>query len=164
VCFVVFAGATAFLFAFPPVDTPQRADAVVVLAGDRGRLAKGLQLVRGGVAPVLVISDGAVPGWPEANRLCARRSRFRTICFHPDPYSTRGEAQFVARLARKRGWKRVVVVTSTYHVIRARRDFRRCFGGDVAGVAARPAPGNWIEGTALEWPKLLYSLTVGRRC
>ena len=121
--------------------------------------------MRRGVAPVLVISDGAIPGWPEANRLCAGRSEgFRTICFHPDPYSTRGEAQAVARLMRRRGWRSVVVVTSTYHVIRARMDFRRCVDGRVFGVGAHADPENWVEGAAFEWPKLTYALTIGRHC
>jgi uncharacterized SAM-binding protein YcdF (DUF218 family) len=156
--------ATPILFAFPPEDPPGRADAVVVLAGDHDRLAKGLELMRRGVAPVLVISDGNVPGWSAGNRLCAVRQRFRTVCFHPEPFSTRGEAQAVSRLARRRGWRRLVVVTSTYHVIRARMDFRRCFDGEVAGVGAKPTAENWVEGVVLEWPKLIYSLTVGRAC
>jgi uncharacterized SAM-binding protein YcdF (DUF218 family) len=163
-CLVVFAAATAILFAYPPEDSPTRADVVVVLAGDHDRLAKGLELMRRRVAPVLVISDGNVPGWPEGNRLCAGHQSFRTICFHPEPFSTRGEAQTVARLMRRRGWRRVVVVTSTYHVIRARMDFRRCVDGEVEGVGAKADPENWLEGVVLEWPKLAYSVTVGRKC
>jgi hypothetical protein len=47
------------LFVWPPVDPPGRADAVLVFAGGDGeRQAEGARLVRSGVAPVLVVSDG----------------------------------------------------------------------------------------------------------
>jgi uncharacterized SAM-binding protein YcdF (DUF218 family) len=116
------------------------------------------------VAPVLVISDGAVPGWSLGNRLCRGGASFRVVCFHPDPYSTRGEARFVAGLMKRRGWKHVVVVTSRYHVLRARMDFRRCVDGDVDGVGASTSLGRWAAGIVQEWPKLAYALTFGRSC
>ena len=156
--------ATAVLFVFPPQDQPRRADVVVVLSGSKDRLPKGLELMRSRVAPVLVISDGAVPGWPAANRLCRGGQKFSVMCFHPSPYSTRGEAHFVAALMKRRGWKRVVVVTSRYHLIRARMDFRRCVDGDVKGVGASTSLGQWIAGAIQEWPKLAYALTLGRSC
>ncbi|MEP6978938.1 MAG: YdcF family protein [Thermoleophilia bacterium] len=161
---VALAASTAVLFVFPPEDHPRRADVVVVLSGSHDRLPKGLELMRRGVAPVLVISDGAVPSWPVANRLCRGGKKFRVICFHPAPYSTRGEARFVADLMKRRGWKRVVVVTSRYHVLRARMDFRRCVEGHVDGVGASTSLGRWIAGVLQEWPKLGYALTVGRGC
>ena len=94
-----------YLFATPSLDRPVQADAVIVLAGDRTpRLDRGLGLMRAGVAPTLVISDGHDPNWPAANRLCAEGSPgFRVVCFKPDPYSTRGEARGFARLAREGG-------------------------------------------------------------
>ena len=152
------------LFVFPPEDNPRHADVVVVLSGSHDRLPEGLELMRRGVAPVLVISDGAVPGWPVANRLCRGGASFRVVCFHPSPYSTRGEARFVARLMKRRGWKRVVVVTSRYHVLRARMDFRRCVDGNVKGVGATTSLGQWIAGAVQEWPKLGYALSLGRSC
>jgi uncharacterized SAM-binding protein YcdF (DUF218 family) len=161
---VVLAGATAALMVFPPEDHPRRADVVVVLSGSHDRLPEGLELMRRGVAPVLVISDGAVPGWAAANRLCRGGAKFRVVCFHPKPYSTRGEARFVAALMHRRGWKRVVVVTSRYHVLRARMDFRRCVDGDVDAVGASTSLGRWVAGIVQEWPKLAYALTLGRSC
>ena len=113
---------------------------------------------------MLVISDGNAPGSTQTQPYCAGKGTFRTICFHPQPYSTRGEARFVARLARRRGWRRVVIVTSTYHVTRARMIFRRCVAGDVDAVGARPPLAEWATGVAYEWAKLGYALTLGRRC
>ena len=158
--------ACAFLFVWPDEDDPGRADAVVVLAGGRKeRLAEGLELMRRRVADTLVISDGEARGWPEANRLCdGGAADFRVVCFRPDPYSTQGEAQAVARLARQRGWRSIAVVTSRFHVFRSRLLFERCLPGEVAVVGAgyklRYLP------TALFWEtaKLAYALTADREC
>ena len=94
----------------PTEDEAGKADAVVVLSGSKHeRLDRGLELVREGVAPVLVISDGFDPRQPRANRLCHDGGDgFSVVCFTPDPDSTRGEARKVAELAREHGWKRVL--------------------------------------------------------
>jgi uncharacterized SAM-binding protein YcdF (DUF218 family) len=163
---VVWLTATAILFVWPRDDEPGSADAVVVLSGVRKtRLAKGLELVRRGVAPTLVISDGEAPGWPAANRLCEDGATgFRVVCFRPRPYSTHGEAADVARLARARGWRSLVVVTSRYHVTRARLLFRRCLDGPVSAVAADTSAGAMALNVPVEWGKLLWQLTLERDC
>jgi uncharacterized SAM-binding protein YcdF (DUF218 family) len=158
--------AAAILFVWPPRGSDARADAAVVLAGGRGpRLAEGLSLVREGVAPVLVISDGWAPTWPEANRLCAGRSApVPVVCFHPDPYSTHGEADSFARLARKHGWTSVVVVSSRYHLVRARMLFERCFAGRVEIASPDGTLLNRVLTAPIETVKLGYALLVKRGC
>ena len=148
---------------FPREDSTRRADVVVVLAGSPSdRLPEGLALVRRHVAPVLYVSDGA----REAKRgFCSRARPFRVLCVRPLPYSTRGEAETVARIAAARGWRRIVVVTSEYHVRRARMLFDRCLGsGHVAVVGTRPSLPRFALGALLEWPKLALALTVRRAC
>src|SRR5438132_5812469 len=111
--------ATGVLFVWPSTDSPGRADAVVVLSGGRDRrLDPALRLMRQRVAPVLVISGaGYDEKWKKARGLCAHGAQgFRVLCFDPTPYSTRGEARGIARLAREHGWRKVDVVTSRYHV------------------------------------------------
>ena len=149
---------------WPEQDRVGRADAVVVLAGDHLRLGKALELMTRRVAPTLVISDGLAPGWRQANRLCRGGARFRVVCFRASPYSTRGEAEAVARLASARGWQSVVVVTSTYHVTRARLLFRRCVDGRVAVTGAAYQRSLIPLEIVLEPAKLLYALVVARRC
>ena len=158
--------ATAFLFVWPRQDSPERADAVVVLSGSRKhRLPRALELMRSRVAPTLVISGGRLRGWHEANRLCdGERARFRVICFEPDPDSTQGEAEETARLAKRRGWDSLVVVTSHFHVTRARMLFARCFDGDVDAVGARSTSLYLPLNLLTEWGKLGYQLTVQREC
>jgi len=155
----------AVLFLWPPQHVPQHADALVVLAGARGpRLTRGLALARRGVAPVLVVSDAWSPTWVEANRLCAGRpAPAPVLCFHPDPYSTRGEARSVARLAANHHWKSVLVVTSRYHIARARILFERCFGGAVYTEGARQSFAGRLIAVPLETLKLAYTY-VYRGC
>jgi uncharacterized SAM-binding protein YcdF (DUF218 family) len=158
------------LFVWPPAETgaPARADAVVVLAGGlNARLDPALALMRKRVAPVLVVS-GAFHGtrWKKARRLCdgAYRVRYRVLCPQPQPYSTQGEARMIGRLARAHAWSRVVVVTSTFHVTRAKMLVRRCY-----------ANGLWLVGTHVPWwrfpeafvaetGKLVVQLTARRGC
>jgi uncharacterized SAM-binding protein YcdF (DUF218 family) len=156
----------AFLFVWPEEDSPRRADAVVVLAGGRKfRLEKGLELIRRNVSDTLVISDGEARGWPEANRLCdGGTNGFAVICFKPDPYSTQGEAQAVERLARERSWRSVAVVTSTFHVYRARKLFERCLDGEVDVVGARYKLRYLPSALFWETSKLGYAFTLDRDC
>src|SRR5205823_9134993 len=131
--------ACLILFVWPPAESsaPAHADAVVVLSGSKQRLPPALALIRRGVAPVLALSTvQRTKHWPQAERLCAdhRYAGARVLCFTAVPFSTRGEARTVVRLARGRGWSSVVVVTSTFHVTRAHMLFRRCFRGPLAVV------------------------------
>ena len=121
-----------YLFVWPSQDNPRRAAAIIVLAGDEEhRFPRALELARAGVAPVLVVSDGARSSWAPARNLCAHPGGygFRVICFRPAPYSTRGEARGALVLAERYHWRSLLVVTSTYHVFRARLLFKRCLDG-----------------------------------
>ena len=152
---VALAVASVLLFILYDDDEVTAADAVVVLAGSRFRLPVGLDLVERGVAPVLVISDGLDSRSPASRRIC--RERAQVLCPKPNPYSTRGEARLVARLARERGWDSVVVVSSRFHLYRARMLFERCYGGRLAMVGA-PSPW-WRLPVSIgsEWVKLGFA-------
>jgi uncharacterized SAM-binding protein YcdF (DUF218 family) len=157
------------LFVWPPWESaaPSHADAVVVLSGDRKRLAPALELVRRGVAPVLAISSVARShNWARALELCdaERYASARVICFDAVPYSTQGEARAVARLAREHRWRSVVVVTSQFHVTRARMLFRRCYHGPLSVVGTGSTWWRLPEEWAYETGKLLVQLTVQRGC
>ena len=161
--------ACIFLFAWPRADSPPaHADAVVVLSGARDlRLDPALRLIARGIAPVLAISGAHQdPKWHKARRLCAagRFDSARVVCFTPRPFDTRGEARTVARLARARGWRRLVVVTSTFHVTRARLLFQRCYDGRLWMVGTRAPWWRLPEEWAAETGKLAVQLTVERGC
>jgi hypothetical protein len=158
---VVVAGiaATARLFVWPHTDRIEHADAVVVLAGGDGeRLDRGLDLVHQGVAPTLVLSFGP-PG------LCDGGEAFDVVCFTPSPETTRGEARAIGDLARAHGWSRLLLVTSTPHVTRARMLVDRCYDGrlEVTGATPRIGLAGWIGEIAHEWGGLADAL-VERDC
>jgi uncharacterized SAM-binding protein YcdF (DUF218 family) len=151
-------GATARLFVWPSTNDAHRADVVVVLDGGSGeRLEKARALMARHVAPTLAISTGRELDPDEADGLCARPQPFEVVCFSPKPASTRGEARALATLARRNGWNRAVLVTSTYHVTRARMLVERCYDGRVDVVAASPPtrPLHWVAALGHEWAALL---------
>jgi uncharacterized SAM-binding protein YcdF (DUF218 family) len=161
--------ACLILFVWPPAESspPARADVVVVLSGNKGRLPPALALIRRGVAPVLALSTvSRTPHWPQAERLCAthRFAGARVLCFTAVPFSTQGEARTIARLAQERGWQSVVVVTSTFHITRAHMLFRRCYRGPLTMIGSPSIwwqlPEEWLSETG----KLLVQLTVRRGC
>jgi len=157
------------LFVWPPAETgaPAHADAVVVLSGSSRRLPPALALIRSHVAPVLALSSVSMtPRWRAARRLCRAGSYdgARVVCFLARPYSTRGEARTVAELARQRGWHSLVVVSSTFHLTRAKLLFRRCYPGRLWLVGAPLAWWRLPEEWAGETAKLLVQLTVERGC
>jgi uncharacterized SAM-binding protein YcdF (DUF218 family) len=162
----LFLGATARLFVWPATNDARRADAVVVLDGGTGeRLEEALALMARHVAPTLAISAGRELDADEADGLCARPQPFEVVCFSPNQDSTRGEARALAALARRNEWNEVVIVTSTYHVTRARVLVERCYDGRVDVVAASPPTGplHWATAVGHEWAALLDA-TLRRSC
>ena len=158
-----------YLFVWPGQDHPRHAAAIVVLSGDaEHRFPRALALARAGVAPVLVVSDGARSSWPPASRLCAHPSghRFRVICSRPAPYSTRGEARGALALAERNHWRSLLVVTSTYHVYRARMLFKRCLDGRARVYATGTSASlKWLPvNMAGETIKLGLVFTTRRGC
>ena len=127
---------TAGLLVWPPQGMPARVDAIVMLAGPGDRLPVAVQLAREGRAPVLVVSQGhlgyggpcpaAVPG-------------VTLICFDPDPADTRGEAEYISRLAQREHWRSLAVVATPEQDIRARLIVGRCYPGTVY-VVTGPVP------------------------
>jgi uncharacterized SAM-binding protein YcdF (DUF218 family) len=126
------------------------ADAIVVLGGRPNRLPVGLRLLREGEGRVLIVFNAT--GHGDEEHLYVR----------PDPYTTRGEARAVAKLAREHGWRSIVVVTSTYHVPRARLIFRRAFDGELRMASAPPTWWRLPFDVVSELVKALYALTLRR--
>ena len=150
-------GLTLWLFVFPSSDRPADAQAVVVLSGGgREPLDRGLRLVGEGVAPVLVVYGGATS-------LCGRGDEFEVVCPRARK-DDRAEARALARLARKRGWRSLVVVTSTPDLSRARLVVERCYRNPASFVAARPSAGAWARAIPGAWRAYLDALIVVRKC
>jgi len=128
---VAYVAAASYLFVVHHDDRPAKADAVVVLSGTQERLPVGQRLVRDGYAPLLVVSRSTHPKAAE-RRACSSGA----LCFRANPYSTRGESRAIARLAAQHHWRTVDVVTSQFHVFRARILIRRCYHGALRMIGA----------------------------
>jgi hypothetical protein len=159
------AGAALFLLREDD-DLGRRADAVVVLAGDESRLPVALALVEDGAAPVLVVSEDASGEDTARTALCddGEIEGVEVVCRLATPFSTRGEARLVGELAERRGWDRIVVVTSRYHLFRAERLLRRCTDAElVLRGSSEPVVTN-LQAIPFEWLKLGVAETARRGC
>jgi uncharacterized SAM-binding protein YcdF (DUF218 family) len=136
--------------ALTPATVP-RADAVLVLGGglqaplpprravevsEAGdRLLTGVRLMRAQRAPLLLVSGGRVtfrnddPAPPEA--VAARSLAIELgvaanrILLSDQARTTAEEAEAIDRLARQRGWRSVILVTSAIHMPRSLATFQR---------------------------------------
>jgi uncharacterized SAM-binding protein YcdF (DUF218 family) len=136
------------------------ADAIVSLDGDRPRrLRKAVELAAGGVAPALVVVRAAAVA-PEL--LSARELPFEVFSVLPDPSSTRGEARAVARLVGERDWQSILVVTSSYHVPRARMIFQRSVLCELEFVSAGCPRRRLPLDVSLEIAKFVLACTFRR--
>ena len=125
----------------PRPARPQPPPALVVLGGAHdGREELALRLARDGYAPQVVFSDPYEHS-PLINRICHGGYSFRVSCFDPDPRTTRGEGRELAARAEAEGWHRVLVVTFTPHISRARYILGKCWSGEILLLDARPSIG-----------------------
>ncbi len=122
----------------PRTEPPARADAVLVLGGAHdGREQLGLRLAHEGYAPRVVFSN-PYENSPMLNRICHGGYSFEVLCFDPSPRTTRGEGRELARLARTHNWRRVIVVTFTPHISRARYILSKCWDGELLFTDPEP--------------------------
>jgi len=131
---------------------------------DGERFERGLQLIARRTAPMVVVSESKrATRWPLQRVLCDRPN---AICFRADPFTTRGEARDVARIAARHGWRHLLLVTSTYHVTRARLLYSRCFRGRIDVVDAPYESGlRSLFGAALhEWGGFVDAHVFARNC
>ena len=158
---VIFGLITTRLFVWPAQGMPLRASAIVMLAGPGNRLNAALRLAQQHRAPVLVVSQGQHGyGGP-----CPPMTPgVKLICFDPDPGDTRGEAEFVGRLAKKYHWSSVVLVTTQAQDTRARILVERCFTGPTYVITGSLPLGDWPYQIAYEWGALFKALALYRSC
>lgn len=108
-------------------DPSMRADGIVVLTGGSERLPAGLDLLQAGVAPRLLIS-GVDPRADGENLLQNHPAKSKLSCcitlgiFAED---THGNAKEAAGWVSKFTMKKIVLVTSNYHMRRALLEFHQ---------------------------------------
>jgi uncharacterized SAM-binding protein YcdF (DUF218 family) len=133
---------------------PDHADAIMVLSAgvsDDGmispaavdRLIKGLELLRRGLAPVIVVSREAYN--VDGKTVSSRQDQERIVALLPNgmshlvvagiTHSTHDEAVSARKLFVSRNWRRMIVVTSPMHTRRACAAFEKA-GVTVSCVAS----------------------------
>ncbi len=142
----------------PAVDEPRPVDAIVVYAGPGDRITRAWQLADQGIAPFVVVSIADT-------RACEpERPTVTQLCFTPDPATTQGEAEYVARLAERRGWDSLLIVSGTTQVTRIRLRQGRCFDGRVDVVAVREPLGELLFRWVYEHGAIVKALVLQRDC
>ena len=158
---LAFCVATARLLVWPAVGAPAAVSAIVMLDGPGDRLGVAQGLARQHRASVLVVSQGvSVSGDP-----CPSPTPgVRLVCFHPSPADTRGEAEYIGRLAKQYGWRSLVLVTTREQDTRARILVARCFTGSVYVITTARPWYDWPDQIAYGWGALLKALVLKRTC
>ncbi|HTP62355.1 MAG TPA: YdcF family protein [Burkholderiales bacterium] len=191
---LALAAATAYFFVHAGgwlnhPDAPIKADAIVVLSGRFERTMYAADLYRDGYAPVVVLSDAVadegsaklaalgirLPSGEEIQRQILRAKgvpQEKIEMLGPLARSTADEAKTIAERYGQPG-RRILVVTSPSHVLRARLIISRALEGRGAtlAVCATPyeeLPDRWWKSqdaardVLLEWSKLAFYLLGGR--
>ncbi|MBO3750168.1 YdcF family protein [Streptosporangiaceae bacterium NEAU-GS5] len=158
-----FVAATLRLFVWPDMPVaPARVDAIIELAGPGERDPTALALARahraGDLAQSTTLDD------ERAGQCLPQVPGVTTICFHPDPETTRGEARRIGELARQRNWKSVILVTSRDHVWRATLRVSRCFPGDIYVSPSPLPPLDWFRAIPYQWAATVKALVFERDC
>jgi uncharacterized SAM-binding protein YcdF (DUF218 family) len=130
---------------------PHAADAIVVFAGGVGesgtagmglqeRVGKAVELYRAGHAPAIVFSSGYVFTLREAESMkaiaVANGVPAAAIVLEESAANTYENVRNVSRIAEARGWSRVLLVSSPYHMLRATRTWRKA----APAIAVTPTP------------------------
>lgn len=137
--------------------SPERADGIVVLTGREERLDAGFALLRRGLGARMLISGvGEGADREQLARVRAGDAALYDAAVDLDETAadTAGNARAVAAWAAAHGMRRVIVVSSAWHLPRGLAAIARA-APDLA-LEPAPAPGPWPwAGLPAEWAKYL---------
>ena len=162
------------------VDRPEKADLIVVLAGETDRRpARGLELLDAGYAPRMLIDVPAIAKIYDTETLDIARAYVAKLPEHDSVticpiigLSTKTEAHDVRRCINGQPVHRILLVTSDFHTRRARSTFQRELPGIEMSVAAASDPRQfgaawwkhrqWAKVNFDEWLRLVWWACVDR--
>ena len=128
--FVLF----AFTLGKPAPANAPATDAAVVLTGGKGRLEQGIAVLRDGKAKRLLVA-GADPSVTKADiaRRLNGRHQLISCCVDlgSESVDTRSNAEEAARWIAKYRFRSVRLITSDWHMRRARYEFHKVLGDKV---------------------------------
>lgn len=128
----------AGLVLVPRSDDPVHSDVIMTVGPPfDARLALADRMMRAGMADQLVVATYDDQHERDTVAMCNEPQPYRVHCFTPEPYTTQGEAQAMARMAEENGWRSVQVITFAPHVNRVRALMNRCYSGKLRVVQSR---------------------------
>jgi uncharacterized SAM-binding protein YcdF (DUF218 family) len=146
---------------FPGASKPAKSDEIVVLGpvsfGFRLQVARSLSRRYPSAAVLVSTARGeACPGGfaPPAT----------VVCFHPDPFTTRGEARYAANYAKESHLRSILVVTTAEQVRRARLRFSRCWPGELLVVRTASGWSSLAPAIPYEIAASLKAQLIERSC
>lgn len=151
----------ALIVIYGAQDQVRPADVIIVLgAGEMGtqrRTQHAVQLYQAGFAPYVLCSGGyRGPDGRREAEVCADLAQaagvpISAIMLEPDSRTTEQNARYAAEILRRRSWESAVVVSDSFHLLRARWLFTR------EGVTVWTSPATRF-GQAGNAPETLYFL------
>lgn len=153
-------GFALFVVLLPEPEDDERTDAIVVLTGAAKRIERGIALLRAGRADQMLISgvDRTVRPVELALRYDVPMALFDCcIDLGNQAVDTRSNGVETARWVTRHGHKSVRLVTTDWHMPRARFELRRALGPEVElhADAVRSDPG--LMALVTEYNKYLLS-------
>lgn len=145
-------------------DSLQNSDAILLLGDDNfyaDRATRAAELFRQGLAPVVVASgrrlrpDFGLAGVMTHDLIERGVPKDRIIPFPQDADSTIDEAEALAPFVVKKKWRKIIVVTSSYHSRRARYIFRRIFPASAEILIASAHDGDFEPSDWYDKPRSL---------
>ena len=130
----------------PAGPKAERTQAAVVITGGPGRIEHGVEVLASGGAKRLLVA-GADPAVTKGDlvRLLGIRERLVQCCVDlgSESVDTRSNAEEAQRWLQRRGYKSLRLITSDWHMRRARYEFRKVLGDEYRVVpdAVRTQPG-----------------------
>lgn len=127
-----------------PVEASEKTDAIVVLTGAPGRIDRGLAMMRAGSARRMLVSGVAAEVRPHELTVEYHEKRLFGCCVDLgfEAVDTRSNAEETAQWVREHKYHSVRLVTSDWHMPRARLELAHQLGSDVTviGDPVRSSP------------------------
>lgn len=146
-------GFAAFALFLPQPLGAYRTDAIVAFTGGKGRIDRALDLLQRGQAQRVLISGVDRDVRPADLAAAYHRPMALIACcvaLGREAVDTRSNGEEVARWVERRGYKSVRLVTSDWHMRRARFEVERALPDDITivsdAVPTHPSLGTlWVE-------------------
>lgn len=108
-------------------DQPQKADVIIMLGGDNGRIQKTAELYHEGYAPYVIITPVLETEWSSQSIQMAESLGIPVEAIIPEyvATSTYTNATISIEMMKEHGFKSALIVTSDYHIKRSQYIFEK---------------------------------------